>query len=467
MSFPTGLKALAMSLLLPVAVAGGCAKYKPMPIARDEVNRRLAVPGADEIRVQAASIKHPILEPVPFDESDGLSPDEAAILAVIANPLLRADRDRKGLAAAQLLQARILPDPRVSYSVEAPVGGGASGKVDAYDLKVDWDVTSLVARGARMDAAHSRARSIDLEVAWKEWQVAEAAKLRVYRILAAAKRLGVAEKMMDVRERSFRVAKRRVESGMETAAGLAAAGEALREARARVMQARAERDTERLELDRILGLPADRIVKLEKGIRPIEVHGIPSVQELCGDIDRRRLDILALRFGYECQEARLRAAVRSQFPKIKIALISARDTDGVQTSGSGVSISIPLFDRNQGRIALEQASRKRLFDEYAARLFEARADVARIEEQLNSTARQIENIDKSIGVIENTAERYRKASDEGRASILDYHRALVRLYEMELDRTALQRRLSDLAIALEVASGRYIFTGDECSRQIR
>jgi len=42
--------------------------------------------------------------------------DEAAAIALYSNPALRAIRDRRGLAAAPLVQAGILPNPVVSYS---------------------------------------------------------------------------------------------------------------------------------------------------------------------------------------------------------------------------------------------------------------------------------------------------------------------------------------------------------------
>ena len=60
------------------------------------------------------------------------------------------------------------------------------------------------------------------------------------------------------------------------------------------------------------------------------------------------------------------------------------------TTGFGVTIDLPLFDRNQGAIAVEDATRTKLFDEYVARLFEARGEIARIVADMNSLRRQIE-----------------------------------------------------------------------------
>jgi len=450
--------AFAMPLTFLVLLAG-CAPYRPAPLTHRAIQQALAVPSSQEIRIQASAINHPILNPVPFDESDGLSPDEAAILAVIENPLLRAVRDAKGLAAAQVIQAGILPNPQVSYSFETPIGGNTHGKVNAFGLGLDWDVTSLVAQGACLKAARSHAASVDLEVAWKEWQVAEAAKLHVYRLLIAERQLAVTRAAMRVCEHAYEAARRGVAIGVETVQRLSSAKRSLQKAQADVLQAESKANMERLELKRVLGLPSKVAMRIEEGTPLILANDIPTLQELVMGIEKRRLDLLALRYGYESQEARLRAAIRSQFPKISLGLTRARDTDAVQTIGVGIDVLIPVLDRNQGRIAIEQATRKQLFDEYVSRLFEARADIAQILEKLRSTKRQIENADKSVQDQRELAERYRKAADQGRADILDYYQTMIQLYAQELDRLTLQRRLSDLAIGLEIASGQYIFTG--------
>ena len=61
--------------------------------------------------------------------------------------------------------------------------------------------------------------------------------------------------------------------------------------------------------------------------------------------------------GYRGQEVRLRAGILQQFPKINIGFLRAGDNTNVITTGFGVTIDLPLFDRNQGAIAVEDATR--------------------------------------------------------------------------------------------------------------
>ena len=145
---------MKISILYVVTVLmTGCAIYHSIPIDNSAVNLALKGPSMEKVRLQAKMIQHPILKPIDFDDRDGISPNEAAIVAVLANPKLRAIRDQREVSMAQLIQAGILPNPQLSYSLGIPTGGNTQGTVNAFGLGLGWDITSLIARNARVDAA--------------------------------------------------------------------------------------------------------------------------------------------------------------------------------------------------------------------------------------------------------------------------------------------------------------------------
>ena len=127
-----------------------------MPLNEAVIGERLTPPNMETIRIQASNIRHPILKPIEFDIRNGLSPDDAAILAVVANPKLRAIRDQRKLAAAQLLQAGVLPNPQFSYGLDAPTGGATQGTVNAFNVGLSWEITSIISRDAKIAAARAR-----------------------------------------------------------------------------------------------------------------------------------------------------------------------------------------------------------------------------------------------------------------------------------------------------------------------
>jgi cobalt-zinc-cadmium efflux system outer membrane protein len=445
------LRMLAIPMLL-----GACASYQPKPLDRSAVMRELTPPSMETLRLKAKEIRHPILKPIQIDLHDGLSPDEAAILAVLANPTVRAARDKRGVANAQLLQAGILPNPQFTSNVDVPTGNDTQGTVNAYGLVLSWDIRQLISRNARIGAAQNDVASVDLNVAWQEWQVAEAAKLHVYRLVFLEKQLAVARESERGLQENRDAVKQAVALGDMTSIDLSSAEAALQAIRLTVATTEQAKEKERLTLNQTLGLPPDKIIPLEKKIEIPSVQHLPSVAKIIEGIEERRLDLLALKKGYESQEERLRAAVLAQFPRINIGLSRARDTGNVVTTGFSIAIDLPVFDRNQGQIAIETATRTQLFDEYLARLFQARSDVATILADMASIQSQIETTEKYIPTLKELVQSYHRALLEGGADVLTYYSALNELITRQIDALKLKQILLDQMIALEIASGEYL-----------
>jgi len=166
-----------------------------MPITEETVRARLQPPDMAQMRVLAREIKHPILHPVELKADEGLSPDGAAVLAVLLNPSLRAVRDQRALSDAQILDAGLLPNPELTYSLDVPTGGDTAGRVDAFGLGLDWNVTSLITRVSKVREAKAQGEAVDLEIAWREWQVAQGAKASVYQLSGLQSQIALLEQV--------------------------------------------------------------------------------------------------------------------------------------------------------------------------------------------------------------------------------------------------------------------------------
>ena len=444
-----------LSVLLILGLfLGGCASYHPRPITRESVAKALAAPNEKALRVRASKFKHPILGPVPIDFSNGLSPDEAAVVAVLANPALRAARDEKALASAQLIKAGILPNPQLSASLEIPTSGATGGTINAYGLQIDWDLNALLTRNARVSGAKAHQGSVNLSVAWQEWQAAEAARLHWVRAFWFEKKVRLLEKSTGEFEKNLKVVRKAVKMGNKTAMDLAAAKTSYQKARVALAKARESYEQERLSLSRAMGLPPSRAIPLQDISIP-EVWFKPDVKILLRNLERRRLDLAALKLGYKCQEEAVRAAILSQFPRIGIGIIHARDTGNVVTTGPALTLEIPLFNRHQGQIAVERATRKKLFDEYIARLYDARAKIVSLSKQIYATESRIREIQRTIKTQQDLLNVYREALKTGNAEILTYYQAKIELMALKQGLLDQWQTLTDLRIALEAASGLY------------
>jgi outer membrane protein TolC len=182
---------------------------------------------------------------------------------------------------------------------------------------------------------------------------------------------------------------------------------------------------------------------------------MPPLEELLKGLENRRLDLMALRLGYQSEEETLRQAVLEQFPKVNLGFNTGRDDTNVHTVGFGVTVDLPIFDRNQGAIATEKATRQRLFDEYAQRLFEARSDVAMALEDLAAISDQIDASNKTLSGLQKLVATYRSALQSGNLDVISYYQTVSDLVQKELDILKLKQQLMDNLVALELAAGEY------------
>lgn len=443
-------------LLIAIVTAGGCQSYRPAPIFPGEAFHDLKVPSDEVLRVRARDIRHPLLQPLELNYRDGLSPDEAAVLAVLVNPSLRAERDRHALASAQLLTAGILPNPQLTAALDVPTGGKDAGTVNGYTVGLDWDVTALISRGARQAAAAEQAASVDLEVAWQEWQVAQAARTALFDLVALQAQVVQAKRVDTTLTENLAILRRAVEQHEKTVMDLAAAETASQDAHAVLLGLQRDLRHQRLVLNESLGLPPEAAVRPEPGMALPSRVRLPSERQLTAAVEDRRLDLLALRRGYQSQEETLRAAILAQFPRINLGFNRASDTSNVHTTGLGVSIDLPIFDRNQGAIATERATRRKLYDEYLNRLFKARSQIAMSLADLRSLMEQIASAETAIPALERLVGTYRDALARGNADVLSYYAAIGTLAQKRLDLIKLKQQLVQNRIALEIASGQYL-----------
>lgn len=177
--------------VIPFLFAAGCAVYHPAPLSRDSVEKALMIPAPGIIERQALALQHPILKPIELDPSQPLTPEGAAVLAVLINPSLRAVRDRIGVSSAQLISAGILPNPQLTASADVVTAG--PGVTSPFGIGINWDITSLITHDVKVRAARVSLESVRLDVAWSEWQVAQTAEAAVFDQLALDAQLRLAK----------------------------------------------------------------------------------------------------------------------------------------------------------------------------------------------------------------------------------------------------------------------------------
>jgi outer membrane protein TolC len=141
---------------------------------------------------------------------------------------------------------------------------------------------------------------------------------------------------------------------------------------------------------------------------------------------------------------------------LSVAFVRAKDNTDVQSAGFSVAVDVPIFDRNQGVIATERATRQRLLDEYNQRVFEARSDIATAMADIRSLNRQVAAAAEALPVLERLLTSAQTAMEQRNVDVLSYYTARNNLLQKRIQMIKLQEQLLEAHTALEIASGRYL-----------
>ncbi len=428
-----------------------CATYHPEPLSPGAVDRALTVPSASILTQEASELHHPLLGRVTLDPTRPLSPEEAAVLAVLVNPGLRAQRDRLGVSSAQLVSAGLLPNPVLNANVGILTGG--PGTTTSFGIGPTWQATSLITHEIKVQAARASLAQVRLDVAWAEWQTAETAKGAVYAVVALE---GEAQQARDIDRRladNLRVIQSAYDRHDSTVLQLSAARTASDAAHSTALALEQQVQQQRMSLLRALGLPPGTAVALREDIRLSDTLTLPPANALLRGLADRRLDLIALQRGYASQELRVRQAILAQFPRIDLGVSRAEDNTGVYSVGPSATIVLPVFNRNQGAIALERATRKRLYDEYVDRVRLARTDIAGLLNDIATLTPQIAAAQAALAPLRQLVDTYRIAVNRGSADVLSYYSAWNSLDQKQIALLRLKQQLEADRIALELAAG--------------
>jgi outer membrane protein TolC len=431
-----GVTALALSLT-------ACASYAPRPLSDAPAARDSAVLARD-----AATIDRPFLRPTAIDLARPLDDNAIAVLAVLGNPDLKAQRQKVGIADAQAFAARLLPDPTFSIG-GAPLLAGPDPAAEIAG-SLGLDLKTLREGKVMRQQADAQARQVRLDLAWAEWQTAGQARIQAARIrrldaALAILRLDIAA-AHSLLDRTLRAAAR----GDVAADPVQAARADLRATQDKLVTAEHDLLAARQELAKLLGLPMETILQLAPGVdddRALDAAHLTDIA-IAG-----RADLSALRAGYDAEEAAVHKAILDQFPTLALNVNGTRDTSHNFILGPTIDFTLPLWNRNRGGIAIERATRENLRAEYDARLSQTRAEIAAAVNNIVLARRQRDTIRADLPSLEKVAAASRRGAVRGDLSLATADVAAGALRDQRVALLTAEQTIDEAMIALELLTG--------------
>lgn len=433
------------------ALLAGCATYHPLPLpTAPDLKHAVA-----ELTVPAASLHLPGLTPHKFNAADGLDPVELATLAVINNPQLKADRAQAEVAHAQLFNAKLLPDPQIglSYGNTTTTQTAATGALtNGWSASLSEQLNELVSRGATISGQRAALEQVNLQILWKEWQVAQQARQlfiekrgneRLLKIVVATR------KAETKRLKNARQALTKHDITLDVYGNDLAV---LLNTRAQERGIRDQLNTINHNLDSLLGLEPDTSVKLAGKI-PATPPSAKIYKQAVQHLAARRPDLLALKAGYKSQDAAVRKAILEQFPSLSIGINRSRDNSDIFSTGLSISLSLPFLNGNRGQIAIARATRKQLHAQYQARLDQARSNTDQLWDSIQLMRSELAHLDKSLPQLRKATTAAARAFQAGNFSAASFFNLQSTLLASEAAHENLVMNLGTSLVALETTLG--------------
>ncbi len=390
--------------------------------------------------------------------------------AVKRNPDLLAARQRMAEAQGLLRQAGMRPNPAIDVSV-------ANGDILASPGERQFEVAYSHIfelggkRSRRVDVAHIAATLAGLEIANRERLLRAEVKLRYVEALAAMRNFGNARRLLELNRKSYELAQARTRQGEGSPLeqGLLQVEVNRIDSDRLLFESQAERAV--LDLKLLAGLDQGGTLQIGEPLAPPLVT--IGLDHLLDQALAQRPDIQAARVEERLTDAEVSLArtqaspdlvatgryaqVQSRFDQYGYAqpggpLTLLRDKDNVLTAG--VSISLPIRNRNQGNIeaavARNRAARLRRDALERSVRQEVRASVNRYQ----AARRALDVFDQ--GVVRQSQENLRivrGAYDLGELRLLDVITEQRRLLETQRAYTDLLRDTNIAITELERAVG--------------
>jgi outer membrane protein TolC len=309
-----------------------------------------------------------------------------------------------------------------------------------------------VLRSANQQSADATVAKTDLGLLWQEWQIVSQARQLFIRTRFEEDTLPLLQQQRDLtRTRYERMADARNDGNL-TDDTLAAALTAYSDARKQFADAERAAQQTHHDLNALLGLAPEVQLQLT-GSDAISALSDTSLDAALTGLAQRRPDLIALQAGYEAQEQKYRAAILSQFPSLSVGFVRARDTSNIYTSGFQINLSLPIFNRNQGNVAIEKATRQRLRDEYQTRLNQAYADVAQMRADNAILMRQLQQTEAALPGTELAARHAAAAYAQHDLALGAYIDAQSAVLVKRIDVATLRESLAGQRVGLQALLG--------------
>jgi cobalt-zinc-cadmium efflux system outer membrane protein len=344
-------------LFIILAFMMGCATYHPKPISSAQTALSFESRTLDDANLKEflqRNLHHEITSwPQRLWDFPALT-----LVAFYYHPDLDVVRAKSGVAQAGVITAGQRPNPSAGlipqYNINAAHG------VSPWILNFSFDIPIETAgkRGYRIAQAKHISEAARLSVGTVAWQIRSRVRTSLLNLYAADQAEILLKKQLAIQEDLVELMERRLVVGDVSRPDVTQAHLALDQIRLSLTEAKKQRVEARVRIADALGLPVEALKEIEISLAFLEKlpEELPS-SETSRQALLNRADILSALTDYAASQSALQLQIAKQYPDIHLGPGYEFD-QGQNKWAIGVSVTLPVFNQNQGPIAEAEARRK-------------------------------------------------------------------------------------------------------------
>jgi cobalt-zinc-cadmium efflux system outer membrane protein len=362
---------------------------------------------------------------VPGASAAGLTLPDLIRMALQDNRDLQAARFAEQKARARLLQAGLRPNPRLELTSSNDVLFSNEGEYAVgVGVSQQFPVAGRIAR--QKDVARADVDLALAEIQEAERRLAGAVVSARFRLLALERQIAARDRLIGIDQNLAGVSQRRYQAAEVSELDTNAVQLDLQ----RLVQERtllqSERTVRMSELNQLLGRAATEPINLDETTPALNVPALEDQQRLALEHrpDLRQSRLTVARSGADQALARAERwedwTVSVGVDQSRLVLDNAPSQRANRALGLSVSVPLPLFNKNQGRIAEAVASEAQADAQVNALELTIRNEVASAHQELTRLAQLIADYEQhTLPVVERNIALAQRSYAQGLISIVE------------------------------------------------
>lgn len=365
----------------------------------------------------------------PLTLADSLSLPQAIATAMERNPNMAAARQEIGIADGVRRQAGLIPNPELSWEVE--------------DTRRDTSTTTVTLsqplelggkRGARIEVAQVGQNLAQMTLEQQVNSLRADVVQAFYSALRAQTGVELARQSLDLTERGLQVVEGRVRAGTSSPVEATRAQVQLAEARLQLSRAQSEKSNAYRQLAQVTGSTVDTVDRLDA---PSLSPGLPPADDLLLSRLEQTAELRQAMARIDQNDAALGSEKAQRIPNLTVSVGSQYDRlERERVNVVGLSLPLPLFDRNQGNVLSAARRADQARDLRNATELRLRSETRTALNQWSTAMQEVASYDSTIlpaaRQAVDTATRGFERGKFGFIEVLDAQRTLIAAREQYL-----------------------------------